>query len=328
MFREPFPQISQWVNEHLSGERKEEFDEYRYAVEYHLSQAEEASQECSSSLWRFQWGISHDHKSMYILDLSPELLIRHGDIAIRAGASAIDTGLQLVNNVLDLGVRKTNIRWGRGSRESALRKALRTLPNNCGMNLVKVVDSIFGSIGYELLRDYRNWVTHRGAPRVIHPSDLTGPIPVPEDALEASEAAQREWCIRTHLLSTIPSQIFVWCRPFVPPVQTVVSATIDEAESDIVLPGGVFIGKGSRDITIRDMRVVAGSLTQDAEEFKSKNPILLEKHRAKFAGEDLAVYSAMDYSQAIRSVVRFVEQTLTGEWDAELLKSCQLRLQS
>lgn len=223
-------------------------------------------------------------------------------------------------------MEKTKILWRRGPNEAPLRTALRSLPNDRGTELVSVIDSVFGSIGYQLLRDYRNWVTHRGAPRVIVPSELTDAIPLPEEALEASEAWERDWLIQTHLSSKIAFEIYVVCWPFIPPVQTVYNATVDEAESDIVLPGGVYIGKGSS-VTIRDMRVVTGSLTDDAEEFKSKNPILLEKHRAKSAGEDLAVYTAMDYSMAVGSVVRFVRHAVRREWDAEFCKLCQLQLQ-
>ena len=40
----------------------------------------------------------------------------------------------------------------------------------------------------------------------------------------------------------------------------------------------------------------------DAKSFLAKNPILLEAHRAVVAGEALAVYSASDYTMAVRHV--------------------------
>lgn len=324
MFGEPFPQVTQWVNKHLDTQRKDEFYEYRYAVEYHLSQAEQASQECSSVLWHYQWILNQDQKTIIIMGLSPELLIRQGDVAIRESASAIDTGLQLVNYILHLDIEQTKIRWGREPNERPLRKKLLELPGGRGKDLVAAIDSIFRSIGYELLQGYRNWITHRGAPSAEVPLEFAAPIPVPVEALQTDEPGEREWLIQTYLMTTIPSQIHIRCWPFVPPVHSVIDATINEANADINLPG-IHVEKGARGISIRNMRVIAGSLTEGAEEFKSKNPILLDQHRAKFAGEDLAVYTAMDYTHAVGSTVRFAEQAVTGKWDTELCKLCDLR---
>jgi hypothetical protein len=57
----------------------------------------------------------------------------------------------------------------------------------------------------------------------------------------------------------------------------------------------------------------------DAASFLAKNPITLEANRAMVAGESLAVYSANDYTMAVRLVEHFViEDVVRGEWDDEV----------
>jgi len=89
MFSEPFPKTAEWVTQQLAEDVKREFSEYRYTVAYHLRNAEEASRECSSALWWFQWG--EGGNGLFVLGLSPGRLISNGDIALREAASALDT---------------------------------------------------------------------------------------------------------------------------------------------------------------------------------------------------------------------------------------------
>jgi hypothetical protein len=320
-FNDVFPTLTQWAQKNLSGRDRTIFDEYHHVVQYHLSQADEASRDSSSSLWQFQWAGNPSKDEVFVLGFSANSLAKNGDFAIREAASAIDTGLLMVNHILKLGIDQTRIWWGLSAKEGPLKTAVRNMDKNRGSGLIGALDSVFGSIGYELLIGYRNWVTHRGAPSVIVPDELNRPIPIPKEAIKSSEPKTRNWFIETYLLATIPSKILVTCWPFVPPVSAVLNAQIDEAESDIVLPG-IKIGKGARNISIKDMRIVAGDLTMNAEQFKKQNSILLEKNQARVAGEDLAVYTGIDYVQAVGSVVRFARTVLTGAWDSELAKLC------
>jgi hypothetical protein len=94
--------------------------------------------------------------------------------------------------------------------------------------------------------------------------------------------------------------------------------SVDEATEDIEIPGFIYIGKGAKNIEIRDSRITTGSAMESAEDFKKKNPILLEESTVKVAGEDLAVYKVWDYLHALVFVTRFVGKALSGEWDERL----------
>jgi hypothetical protein len=52
--------------------------------------------------------------------------------------------------------------------------------------------------------------------------------------------------------------------------------------------------------------------------FLARNPRTLEASRAIVAGEELAVYSAVDYTMAVRHVSHFVEEVVRNDWDDEI----------
>jgi hypothetical protein len=94
--------------------------------------------------------------------------------------------------------------------------------------------------------------------------------------------------------------------------------SVDEATEDIEIPGVIHIGKGAKNIEIRDSRVVTGSAMESVEDFRTKNPISLEEEAVRVAGEELAIYKAWDYLHALSFVVRFVAKAVSGDWDERL----------
>jgi hypothetical protein len=115
------------------------------------------------------------------------------------------------------------------------------------------------------------------------------------------------------------------CWPFSPPVALRYSAHIEEAKEDIHLPGGIHIGKGARGITLQDVRVIDGSLTDDPDAFDKKNTVRIEKGHRQVAGENLAIYSASDYLSAIRMLVRTIHKALSRDLDDVLCRAYKTR---
>jgi len=199
--------------------------------------------------------------------------------------------------------------------ESLHRALVRKLGAN-GAGLISALNTIFRSIGYDLLAGYRNWVTHRGAPIVVGTETIVGvPLPVPGEMAAMTDQTEFEFRLKSHVYELVSETIRIRCWAFVPPVQLAYSATVAEATEDTVLPGGIMIGKGAKNITIKNARVVAGDLSEDAEIYRSKNPTALETARIRFADEDLAEYSVVDYLQAVRHVVHFVDRSLSRNFD-------------
>lgn len=294
-----FPRISQWAADTLYGTKKEEFEQYLWNVSYHLNHAKNARYDCSEKLWSFNWLIHDDTRTVSFTNLEEYALsiVYSGDTAIREAVSAIDTALILVNHVLGLGVDQQKIGWKDNPQspkdKSHLQKAILNLNSSQRNNLYTAIDQVFKSIGYELLQGYRNWITHRGSPH-FDDSAITQPIPILEQILSVNDSTE----MKHQLLRVISSQLYIKCYPFVPPIHS----------------GSKFGGT--------QMRLRIGDLNEDAVQFKQNNPATLEENIAKIAGEDLAVYSVSDYTNAVSEVVKFAEKALTDKWDEELYNLC------
>lgn len=309
-----FPETSRWADSNLSQAERELYWEYRYNVLYHYSCAEEAEGEVLSHIKRFE--IWDNGVAASILLRDPFRALSFGDTAIREAASTIEAGLILTNHVLDLDVDQKGLMWS-GKPEKSVRKALKDLPNDQGLPLVRTVNHIFNSIGYKLLRDYRNWVTHRGAPRIDVPKGLERVFLLPSSELpdelqqaprlsdwelslinSANGARERRFLLEGALERVILRSIKITCWPFVPPF-----GEITEGGSAIF-----------------------GSLEDDAEEFLEKNQLLKEDRRVQVAGETLAVYSAQEYIMAIGFTgTNFVRRMFRKDWDHSLSELCRLR---
>ncbi|MBI2998568.1 MAG: hypothetical protein HYY46_08970, partial [Deltaproteobacteria bacterium] len=185
-----FPRLSELVESTGSTEFVTAYRERLDAVDYHLGSLEIAAQQCSthvdSQSWHIQEGKDGHHITVFFDPLS---VVRTGDFAIREAASVIDTGLLVMNHVLTLGLDATQpLAWKSNNKRLSVRSALaRQLPTEA--KLLSVLDRVFGSIGYSLLRGYRNWVTHRGAPRIV-PTKKTPLFPC--FSYKASEEIVRE----------------------------------------------------------------------------------------------------------------------------------------
>jgi hypothetical protein len=310
-----FPETSWWVDSNLSQADKEQYWEYRYNVLYHYSYAEDAERNVNSLLGRFEFGDNGIAARIYLQD--PSEALPFGDMAIREAASTIDAGLILTNHILNLGVDQRKLRWFGDDPETSVREALKDLPDDQGLPLVRVVDQIFNSIGYKLLKDYRNWVTHRGAPRIDVPNGLESVYLLPSAELpdelqqaprlldlelsrinSANDAQERRFLLEGFLEGVILRSIKITCWPFVPP-----------------------FGEATEEVS-----ATIGRFEDNATEFLRQNRLFREDRRVQVAGETLAVYSAQEYSMAIGVVVtNFVRRMLRTDWDQRLSELCRLR---
>jgi hypothetical protein len=317
----------------LSLEEKAKFEEYFYVLLYHLDFADEAKRKCSEVLHgglsalpgaNRTLGVDQTGSQVYLIDFHPQDLVKHGDVAIREAASVIDAGLLLTNHVLGIGIDQGQLSWNHPQASRSLKVQLERLPEGRGSALATAIQRVWDSIGHELIQQYRNWVTHRGAPRVVNELNLPGPIPVPREILSQADPLLRDHLLRTYLLSFVPQKLHIQCAAFYPPVMLIYSADVSDAPEDSVLPGGIRVSKGSS-ITVRNAKVSGGSLLEGKDSFRARNTVTPERSTTTIAGESLAVYGAMDYVQAVGHVVRFAERALAEDWDIELTTLCEAR---
>jgi hypothetical protein len=127
-----------------------------------------------------------------------------------------------------------------------------------------------------------------------------------------ADADRRNFMHETAAIEHVGENITVSCAPIVPTVQQSYSAYIESADEPITLPGGIHIGAGARDITIKNARVVIGNLMDRSADYKARNPKALDQGAEQVAGEDLITYAASDYTMALGFVSRFVDQALSN----------------
>lgn len=288
-------------------------------VHYHLSSLDLAARQCSVHVGRESWDMQGDEREQYInVMFDPYSIVRVGDLAIREAASVIDTSLLLMNHVLRLGLPNELI-WRSRRKETRTVRSILIEKFPAETDLLATLDRVYSSIGYRLLNGYRNWVTHRGAPRVVYakPSPFPGfSYSAPEEIVQETKPGRQEWLIDRFINERVEKEFTIQCWPFVPPVREIISGQGQDPE---LIKRGISVSAG---IVVQDARFLSGSPMDDAKDFLAKNPILLEAHRATFAGEALAVYSPSDYTHGVRHVELFVtEQLVRGKWDDELARA-------
>ncbi len=225
-------------------------------------------------------------------------MVALGNNAIRSADSALDMGLQLINHVLRLGISKPKIRWTRMPERNSLHSAIAALPDAKAGALLVALKKTYNSMGYEGLDRYRDWLTHRGAPFVERTRDLTQPVRLPPEPFELRDSGSRDLRLWGYLWGIANNAVHVTCATFVPPVQTY---------------SGVFT-------------IVWGGLKEDAEHYRVRNPVPLDKGRVRDAGEDLGRYPLIAYVPSVQEVVAFVTEALTNDLDAPLVELLDSRM--
>jgi hypothetical protein len=250
VYSEPFKNLYDCAQRMLPTEEKARCEEYFCVLLYHLTFAQEAANKCSEVLYGSlaghpganpSFGVDQSGSQVYLFGFHSLDLVRHGDVAIREAASVIDAGLLLTNHVLGIGIDQGRLSWNHPQASRSLKAQLERLPDGKGVALATAIQRVWDSIGYELLQQYRNWVTHRGAPRVVSELNLPGPIPIPREILSEADPLQRDRLLRTHLLSLVPDKLHIQCAAFYPPVMLIFNADVSGAPEDMILPGRIYV---------------------------------------------------------------------------------------
>lgn len=191
MLNNRFPKSTEWVESHFSQDRKQSYLEHLYAVKYHLGFAKYASSQVTQQVYQMPFASNSDGTTITLI--RPEYyltaLLHQGDTAIREAASAFDTALCLVNDSVQLEVEKARVTWTRNLKQKCkLRQALEAAKFN---RLIEAIDRLYASIGLERLYEYRNGVTHRGAPAILLPDDWSNTIPLPTDIVGEPDQDQK-----------------------------------------------------------------------------------------------------------------------------------------
>jgi hypothetical protein len=271
------------------------------AVEYHVDAAASSSDRC--------WELAGGTDVILMGKPPPELipsqrvqLLRNGDEAIREAVSAVDMALQAVNHILQLGVPAHKVTPDSVLAVLGIPEA--TEPKSTRERIAAAIQTIARSMLLSGLRAYRNWVTHRGAPRISAATAPSGDgepdSPTSLDSLE------------------------VTCYPFVPPVLTRrLREPIQIPQLTNPVPirlsdGG--LGFPIFQIEIQGGRISVGGLEMNADEYAEKNPQSIEVRRVKVAGEELAVYRARDFVRGVQELVWRLQTNLAegSNWDNAL----------
>jgi hypothetical protein len=322
LFNAPLYRTTEWIDANLEENIKIKYHEYLYAVNYHLVNAKQASEASWDRLNDYQ-PMLMGKDAVHLWNFQPYRVLQCGDIAIRESSSVIDTLLPLMNSLFALSLDKTRMRWHPNKKEPEVESVREALKKVTGADeVISIMDSVFNSIGYCLLIGYRNWITHRGAPKLFIEKELGDEIPIPRDFFESTSKIAEDIRLKSFLLELITEKVHVYCHPFVPLVNKRTSIKIDSAPEPMEIDG-IIIGKGAG-IHIKNYTLSIGSLLENAKQYKKNNRHALEEGKMDFADESLRVYGIMDYYSAIDKVTRFVENLVTDKLDQEMLKLCQV----
>jgi hypothetical protein len=311
MHLQAFPQLTAWEREH----RIPTLDEHLGDVAYHLETAERAAGRCLQRIEDCQ--VLVETNRVTLLYFYAKGLAEAGDLAVRAAASAVEIGLQITNLVLALGIARGDVKWG------SLRGALQRM-GQPAQPLLSELSSFFKCIGWKLLVDYRNWVTHRGAPDVLTSSPiLPTEISVSAPSAERPSPPDR---YRDEIVEAINSHVLeqseVVCWPIVPPVHAIIH---DEEGTPSDPATGIALAS-SHGLRMTHNRVSVGSLRENAASYGAKNPVSLGRGAVFRSGEQLERYRGADYIHAVKAVVMLANDVLHGEWDRRLQGLCADRL--
>jgi hypothetical protein len=214
--------------------------------------------------------------------------------------------------VLDLGLPKWAVKWKK------VKTALERMVECDGV--LRALAAHVDSIGWELFLDYRNWVTHRGAPIVISALSVPVEIDMPSDE-GGSQWSGRAIDVAEVINNRILDNLEVLCWPFVPPVHGI----LDDGCGTPVAPGvGIALPPDNK-LKLTGNVVVVGDLGERAHFYHARNPVQLGRGAVDRSGERLERYSAHDYIWAVGQVVMFVGAALRGTWDCALRDLCDKR---
>jgi len=360
---ESFTLTAAWLEGTVEPTPQQIFLEHRYSVDYHLSRTHVAARSALSHLaphhelslddykQRFEWVRCSFHGTDVRVS-PPHDLIEvswRADEALGAAVSSLETALLLINRVMKTNVPRDTLKWAAGKPKDQLRTRLAQISESAG--LIRAIDQIFGdgqanaterkSKGYAVLSNYRNWMTHRGAP-ILDTNSVSDPFRIPDHVYEGYDITdlnwvldrrtgkpdqshsiqQLRWLIDLEIEREISRRVRIWSKPFVPPASFVIDQTFENIpEEGVELPGGLYLSSVGRAFINQSYQT--GSLFEPSTAFENANPHRFEVgDKTVVADEELVAYELRYFLSAVNQVIFFVRQTLEV-WDAELANLLQ-----
>lgn len=308
---EPFPRLSHWHDQQSASLPR--LPDYLHAVSYNL----EAAHLAAHNVRRPGAGASclANEGKVYLLSHDSQAMARAGDAAIRCAISALELALQLTNYVLDVAFPKTKVSWRAADKRRDSFRAAVVGRLGSSHPVVQVIDRIFSSYQYTLFKNYRNWVAHRGAPKVQLPQSPTRSVIIGPASSAHEESTEAE------VSSFLLDHCTVVSLPFVPPIRALIDDERGQSPEDVAL--GISGTEGSQ-LKLRNNYVVVGDPLMDEGSFRTANPHELGGDVAEMAGEMVRVYSAHEYASAVTRAVSFVRDCLSEKLDHELTRACDI----
>lgn len=325
-----FPALKAVLQERAESSLAEQASQLLQAIEYHhdfmFDSAAQARSLSSPCLGYNGVGIHLVVRGEDIIMVIPESLKeipQRGDVTIREAATIIDIALLLTNQVTGIGIQQDLLSWKSTDRRKGLKIGLEARGGHECQDLVSEISKVWDSIGLFLMQAYRNWVTHRGAPKLVLAPGHTSGYQIPATILEIEQEVRRKFYLEKYLREVFNEDLSIACAPFYPKIIGFLNLTVTEEDNPIpelckVTGGGT--------ITFQNTALRTANMLENKDAYLAKHQVDVHQHEFNYGGEKLQVYKIQDYLSALQHICRFIQDSLTGGWDRKLASIMSARL--
>jgi hypothetical protein len=129
----------------------------------------------------------------------------------------------------------------------------------------------------------------------------------------------RDLILGSHLDVAAANATHVTASTFVPPASARFRGKPELATEDFDA-GGLHITKEAQNVIAGEFTLFSGDLFEDAEVYRTKNPVSLDEGRRTVAGEQLGEYTLMTFVTGVDRIVGFAETAVTSIQDVPLVE--------
>lgn len=245
-------------------------------------------------------------------------IARFGDITIREASTTLEIALLLTNFVAGELIPPKNLAWyKKTNRKFSLKTQLNDINLNESRELADAISVVWESIGHYLLSEYRNWVTHRGAPLVRSKINWEEALPFPTGLTENQEKFRNLLIIQQYLRQIITENVSIACAPFYPDIKGYLNETFTEENNPF--PNTFDIQNGGS-ISFIGTKIRTANLLENKEDYLAEHKVGVAQNNIIYAGENISTYKVEDYLSATHHITSFIWECFSGEWDAKLAK--------
>lgn len=316
-----FPTLLQELRKQEDSDFSKEAIEHINNINYHydfMFESKVGAQLIATSIeqpWLKGLKVHFSEQSLRINNSSLIELARYGDMSIREAATTIDCALLLTNFVTGISILQNKMAWTTKDPKHSLKDNLKRINTVEGRALSEAISKVMESIGYDLMRSYRNWVTHRGAPQVCSKQDWTQPISYPAELARIQDTNLQLRIVQEHVKKLIYDNVTIACAAFYPNIRGFLTTKLTEennpSPNDFKISGG-----GS--ITFADVKIRTANLLEKNSAYLASHTVDIAEGQTQNAGENLTVYKIEDYLSATNHIATFTWECLSGDWDKAL----------